>query len=75
MDSSKAKTVGELFTMACEACDCSDPSCGLAFYSRCHREAGTRIKFFKGAGILEISCVTCAALVGRIDLGTRMGSA
>lgn len=60
--------VEELFDMACEACNCDDPNCGLILKPKCHPAAGTHVKFFKTPGGLQVECAVCGELVAQLEV-------
>lgn len=60
--------IEDLFNVACEACNCEDPNCGLVLNPRCHPGAGTQVKFFKATGVLQIDCARCAELVAQLEV-------
>ena len=57
----------ELYKLACEACGCDDPNCGLILAPKCHPKAATQVKFYKLTRTLNIHCAECDTLVARLS--------
>lgn len=62
-----ALTRGELDEAGCSMPDCthSDHS-EIYLHGRCHMNAGTRVHYTRGTGVLTVACRTCGKLVARI---------
>ena len=56
----------ELYDVACEACGCDDPNCGLMVNPNCHPDAAVRVKFYKATRSLDVTCSECDSIVARI---------
>ena len=64
-------TVAQLDATARAACTCDDPNCGVTITAYCHPHAGTRVKYFKLTGHLQICCAQCEGLISTIVLAAQ----